>query len=69
MTEKKSKLTFDIIQKSCGQKIVGAKLESLSAFQKVKVRWSYRSFQFNTGSDQDMSLGKNFLKDSPKNFD
>jgi len=58
VTEKKSKKSFEIIQKSCGQKIVGAKLESLSAFQKFKVRWSYRSFQFNTGSDQDLSLGK-----------
>ena len=60
MTEKRSKQKFDIIEKSCGQKIVGTKLESLSAFQKFKVRWSYRSFQFNTGSDQDLSLGKSY---------
>ena len=45
--DKTSKLSFDMIKDGCAADIIWTSLLSMQAYQRERVSWSYRSFQFD----------------------
>ena len=71
--DRASGATFDVIKEGCGASIIVTNLMSENAYQRERVNWSYRSFQFNkdqTAADMTLDCEVSFcLERDRKNGD